>query len=76
MRYSNQQFFCRTCGIEMFCPTGANYGAEVCSSKCWNELKWRETLSIMNKEYYPDPRELCELHGRNKCTYRECNNDK
>jgi len=30
-------------------------GWRVCSSACVREIRWRETLSIMGKEYYPDP---------------------
>lgn len=29
----------------------------VCSKECNDEFHWRETLSIMGKEYYPDPKE-------------------
>lgn len=28
---------------------------KVCSMKCNREMGWRETLSIMGKEYKPDP---------------------
>jgi len=28
---------------------------KVCSKECNNEFRWRETLSIMDKEYYPNP---------------------
>jgi hypothetical protein len=60
MRYSEQQFFCNCCGKEMLCNInqmmgGKFLGFRVCSSKCVREIRWRETLSIMGKEYYPDP---------------------
>lgn len=34
------------------------YGREscCCSQACWNEFEWRQTLSILGKEYYPDPK--------------------
>jgi len=28
---------------------------KVCSRVCLREIRWRETLSIMGKEYCPDP---------------------
>ncbi|CAB4196786.1 hypothetical protein UFOVP1290_306 [uncultured Caudovirales phage] len=27
----------------------------VCSLTCLREMEWRESLSIMGQEYYPDP---------------------
>jgi hypothetical protein len=30
-------------------------GWRVCSSRCVREIRWKETLSIMGKEYYPHP---------------------
>lgn len=60
MRYSKQKFFCNCCGKEMFVPCmgmmGSKFlGWKVCSTECVREIRWKETLSIMNKEYYPDP---------------------
>lgn len=34
---------------------GAFLGWRVCSTECINEIRWRETLSIMGEEYYPNP---------------------
>ena len=31
-------------------------GRAVCSGVCLREMNWRETLSILGKQYYPDPR--------------------
>lgn len=58
--FSKQQFFCNCCGKELLCEAGAVMGSKflgwrVCSPKCVREIRWRETLSIMGKEYYPDP---------------------
>jgi len=59
--YSKQKFFCNACGKEVFCECAAMLGGgpglkwRVCSSACLQEIRWRETLSIMGKEYYPDP---------------------
>lgn len=60
MNYTRQQLFCNACGKEMFCVPfnamgGKFLGYRVCSSKCVREMRWRETLSIMGKEYYTDP---------------------
>lgn len=57
---SKQKFFCNCCGKEMFVTCtqvmGSKFlGWRVCSSACVREIRWRETLSIMGKEYYPDP---------------------
>jgi hypothetical protein len=27
--------------------------------ECLEEMQWRETLSIMGKEYYPKPKDKC-----------------
>lgn len=57
--YSKQKLFCNCCGIEMFVEyhgikiMGSKF--KVCSRVCLREISWRETLSIMGKEYYPDP---------------------
>lgn len=44
----------------MFCESEAMMGGgllrwRVCSRPCIREIRWRETLSIMGTEYYPDP---------------------
>ena len=57
--FSKQKFFCNACGKEMFCTSpsvmgGSFLGWRVCSSECIREIRWRETLSIMGLEYYPD----------------------
>ena len=30
-------------------------GWRVCSTRCVREIRWKETLSIMGKEYHPHP---------------------
>jgi hypothetical protein len=61
-RFSKQQFYCNCCGKEMFVDCCGMLGGSrtmnwrICSTKCMHEIGWRETLSILNKEYYPDPR--------------------
>jgi len=60
--HSKQTFYCNSCGKEMFCSAanvmGSKFlGWKVCSTECVREIRWKETLSIMGKEYYthPDP---------------------
>jgi hypothetical protein len=56
MNYSNQKWFCNCCGKEMFSALtnaiGGKYlGYRVCSKECLKEIRWRDTLCIMNVEY-------------------------
>ncbi len=37
----------------MLISIGAAYSAQFCGAECYDEFKWRETLSIMGKQYYP-----------------------
>lgn len=58
--YSKQQFFCNCCGKEMFCTSngvmgGQSLGWRVCSPACIREIRWRDTLSMLGQDYYPDP---------------------
>ena len=55
MEYSKQIFYCRGCGVKMNIHINQiySYRATVCGLECGREVKWRETLSIMNKEYSP-----------------------
>lgn len=60
MLFSKQKVFCNCCGKELFTQLpsglmGGMTGYKVCSPSCIREMRWREVLSIMNKEYYPDP---------------------
>ncbi len=55
MFYSKQKFFCNICGKEMLVCFSAPYAARFCGRACYKEFNWRTTLSIMGKEYYPDP---------------------
>ncbi len=52
MLYSKQKLFCNTCGKEMFVEIPRDFNGRFCSLECCKEFKWRETLSIMNSEYY------------------------
>jgi hypothetical protein len=57
MLFSPQKWFCTVCGKEQFSQLTGNkfVGAVTCSPACYREFKWRETLAILGKEYYPDP---------------------
>ena len=57
MIYSKQKIFCNCCGREMFTELPNVFGIKfrVCSKSCIREMQWRDTLSVMGKEYYPDP---------------------
>ena len=50
------RLYCPVCRSEMDWHKG--YGREIrcCGKECHDEAEWRRTLSIMGKEYYPDPR--------------------
>lgn len=57
--FSKQKWFCNICGKEQFSvlPSNKYVGAMTCSTECVREFRWRETLSILGKEYYPKPPE-------------------
>ena len=45
--------YCRICGEFKRPPYDGYYRDSVCSDKCMDEFKWRETLRIVRKKYYP-----------------------
>ena len=56
MIFSKQKWFCNCCGKEQLSvmANGTNCMGrdwKTCSVECLKEIQWRETLSIMNKEY-------------------------
>lgn len=55
--YSPQRWFCNACGSSDESPLPNVMGRKwrVCSRECLREMNWRETLSIMNKPYHPQP---------------------
>lgn len=61
--YSPQEWYCNCCGKRMHTSPcnamigGFQLGYKVCSSECSREMRWRDTLSMMGKEYYPQPEE-------------------
>ena len=62
MIFSKQKWFCTCCGKEQFTGMcGGTLGCigpewKCCSIECHREMEWRRVLSIMGKEYYPDPK--------------------
>jgi len=53
--FSTMELFCQVCG-KKFETDFMAYHARSCSRECYREFEWRKTLSIMGKDYYPDPR--------------------
>lgn len=53
MRYSKQHVYCRACGRRLFIRLAGPGYSETCGPQCQQDLDWRETLSIMGKDYYP-----------------------
>jgi len=55
--YSKQVIYCNACGkkMEEEIPKviGGISGFKVCGFDCMREMRWRETLSIMNRPYHP-----------------------
>lgn len=60
--FSKMKAFCRACGTEMLTDF-QEWGGQVCSRDCWQELQWRQHLSILGKPYKPDPRRCQECKG-------------
>jgi len=57
MMFSKQKWFCNICGQEQLSEIKSNtyLGAMLCSAKCIKEFNWRRCLSILGKDYYPEP---------------------
>jgi hypothetical protein len=55
--YSKQVIYCNACGKRMVeeLPRVKGRAFKCCSMQCLIEMEWRETLSILGKEYYPKP---------------------
>lgn len=60
--FSKQEYVCCMCSTktERTVNEGAFFKEGVCGMRCLKEKQWRETLSIMNSPYKPDPREFDE----------------
>lgn len=54
MLFSKQEVYCQGCG-KKFETTFSMYGGKACGYPCFKEIEWKKVLSIMGKEYYPDP---------------------
>lgn len=55
--FSSQLIYCCVCGKQYKTDFGLFNGV-VCSWQCWDELKWRQALSIIGEEYKPMPEEV------------------
>jgi len=53
--FSKQEVFCQGCGGK-FETIFRTYGGKVCSQECFEIIEWKKTLSILGKEYYPNPK--------------------
>lgn len=57
--FSEQELICCICGTKYMASvnrTWHGFDEATCRAQCFYEKKWRKTLSIMGKPYYPDPR--------------------
>lgn len=74
--YSKQSWFCNCCGEEQFSELPLIIGAKekVCSMNCLKEFQWRETLSIMGKDYYKQEKQqsLPKEEPKNKVNPEDC----
>lgn len=54
--FSKQELFCSICGTKYLADVSAvwqGFKFAVCGEVCFNEKKYRETLSILNLPYKP-----------------------
>ena len=53
--FSKQKLFCNICGKEVEEEYDKIIGrnCKVCSTECLEEFRWRDTLSMLGKEYRP-----------------------
>lgn len=50
--FSIMQIYCCICRLEIDGMKSYGSSKRVCSKECCDELRWRETLAIMNKPYH------------------------
>jgi hypothetical protein len=57
--FSKQKLFCNICGKEIEEEYNQIIGrnCRVCSEECLDEFRWRDTLSMLGKEYRPRNKE-------------------
>jgi hypothetical protein len=53
--YSKQTVYCNCCGkkLDIELPKMMGRSFKCCSRECIEEMRWRETLSIMGAKYHP-----------------------
>ena len=52
---TGDESYCRVCGQWCVYPYPGYYRDAVCSKDCFDEWRWRDTLHIVRKPYYPRP---------------------
>ena len=70
--YSKQKWFCNNCGKEQFSEIPKSLGSthKCCSMDCVREINWKETLSILGKEYYKQ--EITEVKPKIQVNPDDC----
>jgi hypothetical protein len=64
--FSKQRYICCMCGVETEGTCNENrFKRGVCGPACFAEKEWRSTLSLLGKDYYPDPKGDFECHNAN-----------
>lgn len=53
--FSKQIWYCNACGRQQTEAPSKAVGrtSKCCSIECHREMEWRETLSVLGKDYYP-----------------------
>lgn len=52
------KIFCPICKEVMDYHKGYGRDQRCCGRQCYEEFDWRMALSILDREYYPDPRKI------------------
>jgi hypothetical protein len=63
--FSPMHLYCNNCGKAFVTRAGGEWHTRVCSRSCHRDLKWRETLSILGKDFYPRKLEEDEVEAAN-----------
>ena len=65
MKWTPQKWYCNNCGKEMFSSPAHGHGREfrTCSRDCYEEIQWKQILSMMGKEYYKKPLEKTDVQS-------------
>ena len=58
MLFSYMKVYCPICKSEMDGMRHYGRDSHCCGKDCHEEWEWRNTLAILGKEYYPDPKKV------------------